>query len=354
MLRATGIPIVNPTVTEEKIWQHLAPEHRGLKKMGGMIRQGSATFPHEMFACCFGPRDKANPDHWDCKMKGGPRAEWWAYMMEGADRILDVGCGFGFPAFYLASYGQEVVGVDPSPSQIAVAERYRREEGASYRLKYLVIEQALLPFRNNSFDGATFSSSLECVGDPETLIQEVIRILKPGSTVAVDDEDRGTEPRTHPVWERRRITVIDDVAYLYVETRVCDPYLDRRYMIRLLEDGPLTAEFRRQAPTGSFTWEIELEETGLSLEQVLSEAVEGEYGEARGYDAYTLADFFEGAGFTDLRFWTHNEGRKFAEELQAAGVLTAMPDDIRAVSRALVRSIPPRSAPPGLISCKSP
>ena len=349
MTRKTDVPIVNPTETEKTIWEHIRPE-----KISGMIRQGSAKFPHKMFDCCFGPRDKTNPDHWDCKMKGGPRAEWWAYMMEGAHRILDVGCGFGFPSFYLASCGHEVVGVDPSPSQIAVAERYRQEEGTSYRLKYQVIEEAILPFEDNSFDGATFSSSLECVGNPEALMREVIRVLRPGSPVAVDDEDRGSEPKTHPVWEERRINVIDNVATLYVETRVCDPYLDRRYMIRLVEDGKWTGHFRRQAPAGSFSWDVGLEETGLSLEQVLSEAVEGEYGEARGYDAYTLAEFLEGMGFTDLKFWAHNDGRKFAEELQAAGVLAAMPDDIRAVSRALVRSISPWSAPPGLISCKSP
>jgi ubiquinone/menaquinone biosynthesis C-methylase UbiE len=287
-------------------------------------------------------------------MKGGPRAEWWAYMMEGAHRILDVGCGFGFPSFYLASCGYEVVGIDPSPSQIAVAERYRREEGASYCLEYRVIEQTVLPFEDDSFDGATFSSSLECVGDPEALMREVIRVLKPGSPVAIDEEERGSEPETHPVWEHRGIVVIDDVAYLRITTRVCDPYLDRYYMIRLMEDGKLTGHFRKQAPAGSFKWGMTLEETGLSLEQVLSEAVEGEYGEAPGYDAYVLKDFLEKMGFTDLKFWTHNDGGRFAEELQAAGVLADMPDDIRAVSRALVRSIHPLSTPTTMVSCKSP
>lgn len=97
-----------------------------------------------------------------------------------------------------------------------------------------------------------------------------------------------------------------------------------------------------------------LEETGLSLQQVLSEAIEGEYGEAKGYDTYSLTEFLKRMGFTDLKFWAHNDGRKFAKELQAAGVLEAMPDDIKAVSQALVRSIEPWDSPPGLISCKSP
>ena len=134
----TDRPIIKPTPTEEKIWEHIRPG-----KIGGMIRQGSARFPHDMFPCCYGPRDKTNLNHWDCKMKGGPRA-------------------------------------------------------------------------------------------------------------------------------------------------------------------------------------------------------------------YTLADFLEKAGFTDLKFWTHNNGRKFAEELQAAGVLAAMPDDTSAVWRALVRSIHPLSSPTTLVSCKSP
>ncbi len=125
-------------------------------------------------------------------------------------------------------------------------------------------------------------------------------------------------------------------------------------MIRLAEEGKLTNHFRRQSPAGSFKWDVGLEKTGLSLEQILSEAVEGEYGEARGYDASTLKDFLQKMGFTDLKFWTHNSGKKFAEELQAVGVLADMPDDITAVSRALVRSLSPLTTPTTLVSCKTP
>ena len=260
-----NIPVVKPTETERKIWKHIRPQ-----KIGGLVRQGSATFPHDMFPCCYGPRDKTNPGHWDCKMKGGPRAEWWAYMMEGAQRVLDVECGFGFPSFYLASCGHEVVGVDPSPSQIAVAERYRQQEGASYSLKYQVIGQTALPFEDDSFDGATLGNSLECADNPEALMREVIRVLKPGSPLAIDEEDRASEPRAHPVWEERESVVIDDVSYLWVETRVCDPYLDRRYMIRLVEDAKFTGHLRRQAPAASFSWSVTLQESGISLEQALS------------------------------------------------------------------------------------
>jgi len=350
------IPIVKPTETEKKIWEQICP-----KKTGGVVRQGSTKFPHQMVPSYHGPPDKTNLDHWDDKMKGGAGGEWFAYILEmgGAHRILDVGCGFGFPSFYLASCGFEVVGVDPSPSQIAAAEWYRQEEGAEYRLKYQVIEQARLPFEDDSFDGVTMCTSLECVGEPETLMSEVIRVLKPGSTVAIGEEDRRDEPKTHPVWEQLAINVIDDVSYLYYETRVCEPYLDRRYMMRLAEDGKLTGHFRKQAPADVFKWGVGLEDAELSLEQVLSETVGGEYGEAKGYDVYTLKDFLEKMGFTDLMFWPNYYPRKSAEELLKAGVLEDMPDDIRAVCRALARSTNPRRMPitgegMSLVSCKSP
>ena len=90
--------------------------------------------------------------------------------------------------FGQAWYGgddHDVVGIDSSPLQIAVAERYRSEEGGWLRLEYLVDHQATLLFEYNSLDGATFCNSLECLGDPEALLREVVRVLKPGSVVAI-------------------------------------------------------------------------------------------------------------------------------------------------------------------------
>jgi len=360
-MASANIPVVNPTETEKVIWQCLTP-----RKGGGLVRQGSAKHPHDLFGCCYGPRDKTDPGHWACKMKGGVRAEWWAYMMEGTRRIVDVGCGFGFPSFYLASCGHEVVGVDPSPSQIATAERYRQEEGPSYCLAYRVIEETTLPFEDDSFDGATFGHSLECLGEPEALVAEAIRVLKPGAPLAFHEEDRAAEVRTHPVWESRpvdssrlvwesrRLTVIDDLCILWVESRLVQPYLDRRYLIRLRQDGEIARRFRAAAPEREFAWGVTLDDAALSVEEVLAEAEEGEYCESRGHDAYTLCGFLEGMGLADLRFWTINDGQQFARELVRAGVARDMPDDLRAVWRALVRSIEPLTTPTVMVSCRAP
>lgn len=344
-----NLMIIKPTPAERLIWERIKP-----KKSGGLIRQGSADRPYELPPCYYGPRDKTNPHHWDCKTKGGPDAEWWVYMMEGAHRVLDVGCGFGFPSFYLASHGFEVVGVDPSPSEIATAEQYRQKEGPSLPLKYEVIEQTRLPFNDNTFDGATFSGSLATATDPETLVNEVIRVLKPGSRVAFDEEDRALEPRSHPVAEHMKIVVIDELPYLWVESRTCEPYLDRRYMIRLSKDFRINADLQCQPAAGAVLPAVELDKTELTLEEVLGYAVDAEYGEARGYDAESLKEFVERMGFGDLKFWARNNGLRFAEQLQTAGILDQMPNDITAVLRALARSVPPLASPTTLVSCVSP
>jgi ubiquinone/menaquinone biosynthesis C-methylase UbiE len=277
-------------------------------------------------------------------------------MMAGAHRILDVGCGMGFPSFYLASCGFEVVGVDASAGQLLACEVYRRQKGASYSLKYQVIEETKLPFDDNSFDGATFGSSLECMVEPEMMLREVIRVLKSGSPVAFDTDAPISVPDSHPLSEKWWIRVDEDASYLGYNSNVSAPYLekyglqlfDRHYDLFLIEKGKLTGHLRRQTPVS-----LESEEIELSFEQVLSETVEGEYTEAKYYDAYAFRYLLEKMGFTDLKYWT--DGGGFPSELMKAGVLKDMPDDISKVSRALVRTLEPWTEPPyGLISCQSP
>ena len=368
MTRNTNIPVVNPTEKEKEIWAHIRP-----KKVGGTVRErdyGVHNHPEDIdefvspdnpdikfqHECCYGPLDKTNLSHWECKMRGGPRSEWWIYMMEGAHRILDVGCGMGFPSFYLASCGFEVVGVDASAGQLYACEVYRRQKGASYNLRYQVIEETKLPFDDNSFDGATFGSSLECMVEPEIMLREVIRVLKSGSPVAFDTETPISVPDSHPLSEKWWIRVAEDAYYLGYDSNVSAPYIedyglqlfDRQYNLLLMENGKLAEHLRKQGPVS-----LSSEETELSFEQVLSETVEGEYTEAKYYDAYALRYLLEKMGFTDLKYW--NDGGSFPGELLKAGVLKDMPDDISIVSRALVRSLVPWTEPPwGLISCKSP
>ncbi len=90
-------------------------------------------------------------------------------------KILDVGCGGGFLTNELARHGYSVNGVDLSQESLKVAEAH--DETKSVR--YEVADAYKLPFADESFDALTAMDFLEHVEDPERVIKEFSRVLKP-------------------------------------------------------------------------------------------------------------------------------------------------------------------------------
>jgi demethylmenaquinone methyltransferase/2-methoxy-6-polyprenyl-1,4-benzoquinol methylase len=103
---------------------------------------------------------------------------------------LDAGCGVGQPALILAeAVGPRghVTGIDNAPEVIACANRIADDSGMSDRLTYQVGDVSDLSFDDDTFDWAWSS---DCVGympvEPEPLIRELARVVKPGGTVAIN------------------------------------------------------------------------------------------------------------------------------------------------------------------------
>jgi 2-polyprenyl-6-hydroxyphenyl methylase/3-demethylubiquinone-9 3-methyltransferase len=94
---------------------------------------------------------------------------------EGPARVLDVGCGGGFLSNYLAALGHHVTGIDASPDALAIARRYDTTALVSYR----VANALELPFAAASFDAVCAMDFLEHVEDPDRVIAEAARVLKP-------------------------------------------------------------------------------------------------------------------------------------------------------------------------------
>lgn len=90
--------------------------------------------------------------------------------------ILDVGCGGGFLSNELAKRGFDVTGVDLSSESLRVARAFD-ETG---KVKYICADAFNLPFPDNSFDAVSAMDFLEHVEEPEKIIQEMSRVLKPG------------------------------------------------------------------------------------------------------------------------------------------------------------------------------
>jgi SAM-dependent methyltransferase len=91
---------------------------------------------------------------------------------------LDLGCGEGHNTRLVAGNAADVVAIDLAESFIgfAVAESH-------CSIRFLVGDGTRLPFRGSTFDFVTAFMSLMDMGDPETGLQEVGRVLKPGGFV---------------------------------------------------------------------------------------------------------------------------------------------------------------------------
>lgn len=75
--------------------------------------------------------------------------------------ILDVGCGSGRSAIFLAEqYGCRVVGVDIDPSALLKAQVDARSKGVGDRVGFRVADANDLPFQDQTFDGAIFQAAL--------------------------------------------------------------------------------------------------------------------------------------------------------------------------------------------------
>ncbi len=102
---------------------------------------------------------------------------------------LDAGCGVGLQALLLAeAVGPQghVTGLDLLPELLRYAEEMVLARGLSERISWRAGDVAELPFDDDTFDWAW---SVDCVGYPAgdwlPALRELVRVVKPGGTVAV-------------------------------------------------------------------------------------------------------------------------------------------------------------------------
>ena len=104
-----------------------------------------------------------------------------------ASEVADVGTGTGFVAAGIAPRVEWVVGIDNSPAMLEVARKNLRALGAS-NVDLVVGEASLLPLEDGAVDAAFANMVLHHAEDPEQMLREMSRIVRPGGTVAITDE----------------------------------------------------------------------------------------------------------------------------------------------------------------------
>ncbi len=91
------------------------------------------------------------------------------------ERVLDLGCGYGWYTDFFARNGADAVGVDGSEKMIAIArERYPNSEFS------LADIEKTLPFSDGGFDIVFSNQVLMDIEDADFVISESERVLKHG------------------------------------------------------------------------------------------------------------------------------------------------------------------------------
>jgi SAM-dependent methyltransferase len=177
--------------------------------------------------------------------------------LEGAERVLDIGCGEGQIARHAKAGGAcSVVGVDAAWSQLAEAARRGGAVG------YVRSTAGALPFGSSTVDAVVSCLVLEHLSDLDAALDEVARVLVPGGRFLVFlnhpllqtpgsgwVDDRMLEP-PEQYW-RVGSYLREQVTVEQVDAGVRLPFFHRplgRYVNALAERGLVLAQMGEPAP----------------------------------------------------------------------------------------------------------
>ena len=113
-------------------------------------------------------------------------------VVEGLDlrdrTVLDIGCAVGGVDRVLAeNYGCSVIGFDSVPLLIDVGRARMTEAGLSERVNLRLVEPGPLPLDDHSVDVVFGKDSWLLIDDKPAFFAEVVRVLKPGGTLAASE-----------------------------------------------------------------------------------------------------------------------------------------------------------------------
>ena len=147
---------------------------------------------------------------WDLAYRDGDHLEHWESpetppeLVEAVNgglvgpgrRALDIGCGAGGEAVFLATQGVSVIGVDSSSVALGIARR--RAEAAEVTVDWRQGDAVRLPVPDNAVDFAFDRGCFHVIPRRRRRLyaKEVSRVLRPGGTLLLcgaraDDEELG-------------------------------------------------------------------------------------------------------------------------------------------------------------------
>ena len=146
--------------------------------------------------------------------------------LDQESHVLDLGSGYGGPAGFLAStFGCHVTGLNVSAVEIEEAERHMKAQGVAELVSFDCGDFHELPYADESFDVVWSQDSLMYGADKRRILEEVLRVLKPGGTIDFTD-----------ILASRDLKA-EEGDRLYARVRTPEMWDTERYLVEMIELG---------------------------------------------------------------------------------------------------------------------
>lgn len=130
-------------------------------------------------------------DRYASLLSFGQDPRWRSFLVSRipaeAQRVLDVASGTAAVAIELVRTQPDrtAVGVDQSPEMLAAGRERIASAGLTDRIELRESRAEDLPFRDGEFDALSFTYLLRYVDDVPATLRELVRVVRPGGTVAM-------------------------------------------------------------------------------------------------------------------------------------------------------------------------
>jgi ubiquinone/menaquinone biosynthesis C-methylase UbiE len=117
-------------------------------------------------------------------------AKMFISSLKGCKRVLDIGCGTGYPGLYVADKVKEIVFLDAAYNMAYWAKEY--SSGMDIENTHTLVGGDVgLPFKEDTFDGVMMSGLLESMDwdSVHKTMSETFRVLKRGGIFTVLNQD---------------------------------------------------------------------------------------------------------------------------------------------------------------------
>lgn len=130
------------------------------------------------------PKHACGPARFDPTWARHWRAQYFLAALKEtqSQQIIDIGCGPVYPTIF-AREGIEVYAIDISTEAIEQVKAVAEKWGVDHLIHAEDANAHLLPYQDSCFDAAVIGELLEHVPDPENILAEAIRVVKPGGII---------------------------------------------------------------------------------------------------------------------------------------------------------------------------